>query len=195
MIIDTAGRLHVDADMMKQARKIRDTTKPQIVLMACDAMTGQDAVVQARAFMHEVDTTGFILTKLDGDARGGAALSITAVTGRPGLLRRHRREARGPRALLPRPDGEPDPRDGRRAHADRQGERDDGHRGRPRVGRADAEGAVHVRGLPDAAARDAEARADPGPAEDAARRARGARTRSRISPGRSTTASSGGPRP
>jgi signal recognition particle subunit SRP54 len=83
VIIDTAGRLHVDADMMKQARKIRDTVKPQIVLMACDAMTGQDAVVQARAFMHEVDTTGFILTKLDGDARGGAALSITAVTQRP----------------------------------------------------------------------------------------------------------------
>ncbi|HEX6008827.1 MAG TPA: signal recognition particle protein, partial [Actinomycetota bacterium] len=53
------------------------------VLMACDAMTGQDAVVQARAFMREVDTTGFVLTKLDGDARGGAALSITAVTGRP----------------------------------------------------------------------------------------------------------------
>ena len=83
VIIDTAGRLHVDADMMKQARRIRDATKPQIVLMACDAMTGQDAVVQARAFMHEVDTTGFILTKLDGDARGGAALSITAATGRP----------------------------------------------------------------------------------------------------------------
>ena len=83
VIIDTAGRLHVDTDMMKQARRIRDATKPQIVLMACDAMTGQDAVVQARAFMHEVDTTGFILTKLDGDARGGAALSITAVTGRP----------------------------------------------------------------------------------------------------------------
>ncbi|HZP89911.1 MAG TPA: signal recognition particle protein, partial [Actinomycetota bacterium] len=53
------------------------------VLMACDAMTGQDAVVQARAFMREVDTTGFVLTKIDGDARGGAALSITAVTGRP----------------------------------------------------------------------------------------------------------------
>jgi signal recognition particle subunit SRP54 len=83
VIIDTAGRLHVDADMMKQARRIRDVTKPHIVLMACDAMTGQDAVVQARAFMHEVDTTGFILTKLDGDARGGAALSITAATGRP----------------------------------------------------------------------------------------------------------------
>jgi signal recognition particle subunit SRP54 len=83
VIVDTAGRLHVDADMMKQARRIRDATRPHHVLMACDAMTGQDAVIQAREFMREVDTTGFILTKLDGDARGGAALSITAVTGRP----------------------------------------------------------------------------------------------------------------
>ncbi len=83
VIIDTAGRMHVDDDMMKQARQIRDAAKPHHVLMACDAMTGQDAVIQARAFMREVDTTGFILTKLDGDARGGAALSITAVTGRP----------------------------------------------------------------------------------------------------------------
>ncbi len=82
-IVDTAGRLHVDPDMMRQARKIKDVTKPQHVLMACDAMTGQDAVVQAREFMREVDTTGFILTKLDGDARGGAALSMTHVTGRP----------------------------------------------------------------------------------------------------------------
>jgi signal recognition particle subunit SRP54 len=83
VIVDTAGRLHVDPDMMKQARKIRDVTKPHHVLMVCDAMTGQDAVVQAREFMREVDTTGFILTKLDGDARGGAALSMTHVTGRP----------------------------------------------------------------------------------------------------------------
>jgi signal recognition particle subunit SRP54 len=83
VIIDTAGRLHVDPEMMKQARRIKDVTKPHHVVMACDAMTGQDAVVQARAFMGEIDTTGFILTKLDGDARGGAALSMTAVTGRP----------------------------------------------------------------------------------------------------------------
>jgi signal recognition particle subunit SRP54 len=83
VIIDTAGRLHVDPEMMKQARKIKDVTKPAHVLMACDAMTGQDAVIQAREFMHDVDTTGFILTKLDGDARGGAALSMTGVTGRP----------------------------------------------------------------------------------------------------------------
>jgi signal recognition particle subunit SRP54 len=83
VIVDTAGRLHVDDEMMKQARRIRDVVKPDHVLMACDAMTGQDAVVQARAFLREVDTTGFVLTKLDGDARGGAALSITAVTGKP----------------------------------------------------------------------------------------------------------------
>ena len=83
VIIDTAGRLHVDPEMMKQARRIREVTKPYHVIMACDSMTGQDAVVQAREFMREVDTTGFILTKLDGDARGGAALSITAVTGKP----------------------------------------------------------------------------------------------------------------
>ncbi|MFL5798586.1 MAG: signal recognition particle protein [Actinomycetota bacterium] len=83
VIVDTAGRLHVDTEMMKQARRVRDAVRPHHVLMACDAMTGQDAVVQARAFMQEVDTTGFVLTKLDGDARGGAALSITGVTHRP----------------------------------------------------------------------------------------------------------------
>jgi len=83
VIVDTAGRLHVDEEMMREARRVKDAIKPHHVLMACDAMTGQDAVVQARAFMREIDTTGFVLTKLDGDARGGAALSITAVTGRP----------------------------------------------------------------------------------------------------------------
>jgi signal recognition particle subunit SRP54 len=83
VIVDTAGRLHVDEEMMREAARVRDTVKPHHVLMACDAMTGQDAVIQAEAFMRTVDTTGFVLTKLDGDARGGAALSITGVTGRP----------------------------------------------------------------------------------------------------------------
>jgi signal recognition particle subunit SRP54 len=83
VIVDTAGRLHVDEDMMREARRVKDAIGPHHVVMACDAMTGQDAVLQARAFMREVDTTGFVLTKIDGDARGGAALSITAVTGRP----------------------------------------------------------------------------------------------------------------
>jgi signal recognition particle subunit SRP54 len=83
VIADTAGRLHVDEEMMREARRVKDAIDPHHVVMACDAMTGQDAVIQARAFMREVDTTGFVLTKVDGDARGGAALSITAVTGRP----------------------------------------------------------------------------------------------------------------
>ena len=83
VIVDTAGRLHVDEDMMREARRVKDAIDPHHVVMACDAMTGQDAVIQARAFMREVDTTGFVLTKIDGDARGGAALSITAVTGKP----------------------------------------------------------------------------------------------------------------
>ncbi|HEX5626560.1 MAG TPA: signal recognition particle protein [Actinomycetota bacterium] len=83
VIVDTAGRLHVDEDMMREARRVKDAIDPHHVVMACDAMTGQDAVVQARAFMREVDTSGFVLTKIDGDARGGAALSITAVTGKP----------------------------------------------------------------------------------------------------------------
>ncbi|HET7928045.1 MAG TPA: signal recognition particle protein [Actinomycetota bacterium] len=83
VIVDTAGRLHVDDDMMREARRVKDAIDPHHVVMACDAMTGQDAVIQARAFMREVDTSGFVLTKIDGDARGGAALSITAVTRRP----------------------------------------------------------------------------------------------------------------
>jgi signal recognition particle subunit SRP54 len=83
VIVDTAGRLHVDPEMMKEARRVREAIQPHHVVMACDSMTGQDAVIQAREFMREVDVTGFILTKMDGDSRGGAALSITNVTGRP----------------------------------------------------------------------------------------------------------------
>src|SRR5919197_6634112 len=83
VIVDTAGRFHVDPEMMREARRVRDVLRPHHVLMACDAMTGQDAVIQAREFMREVDVTGFVLTKLDGDSRGGAALSITHETGRP----------------------------------------------------------------------------------------------------------------
>src|SRR6266550_9045315 len=83
VVVDTAGRLHVDTEMMREARRVKDAVRPHSVLMACDAMTGQDAVIQARAFMDEVDVDGFVLTKLDGDARGGAALSITYETGRP----------------------------------------------------------------------------------------------------------------
>src|ERR687891_482398 len=83
LIVDTAGRLHVDREMMREAGRVRAATRPHHVLMAVDATVGQDAVRQARAFMDEVDLTGFVITKLDGDARGGAALSVTEVTRRP----------------------------------------------------------------------------------------------------------------
>jgi signal recognition particle subunit SRP54 len=83
VIVDTAGRLHVDAEMMAEAARIRAAVRPDQVLMVVDAMTGQDAVNAASAFAEKVDFDGVIVTKLDGDARGGAALSVRAVTGKP----------------------------------------------------------------------------------------------------------------
>jgi signal recognition particle subunit SRP54 len=83
VIVDTAGRLHVDSDLMDELVRVRNATKPQNVLMVLDAMTGQDAVNVAEQFLDAVDFDGVILTKLDGDARGGAALSVRAVTGKP----------------------------------------------------------------------------------------------------------------
>ncbi len=83
VILDTAGRLHVDADMMSELVKIEQRVKPHEVLLVADAMTGQDAVHAAQEFHAAVNITGLILTKMDGDARGGAALSIRQVTGVP----------------------------------------------------------------------------------------------------------------
>jgi signal recognition particle subunit SRP54 len=83
VIIDTAGRLGVDGEMMRQAADIRDATSPDEVLFVVDAMIGQDAVSTAQAFLDGVGFTGVVLAKLDGDARGGAALSVVGVTGRP----------------------------------------------------------------------------------------------------------------
>ena len=83
VIVDTAGRLGVDAELMKQAANIRKAVDPDEVLFVIDAMIGQDAVTTARAFQEGVDFTGVVLSKLDGDARGGAALSVASVTGRP----------------------------------------------------------------------------------------------------------------
>ncbi|MFM2719293.1 signal recognition particle protein [Microbacterium mcarthurae (nom. nud.)] len=83
VIVDTAGRLGIDAELMKQASDIRTAVDPDEVLFVIDAMIGQDAVTTARAFLDGVDFTGVVLSKLDGDARGGAALSVASVTGRP----------------------------------------------------------------------------------------------------------------
>jgi signal recognition particle subunit SRP54 len=83
VVIDTAGRLGIDEEMMRQAAAIRDAVEPDEILFVVDAMIGQDAVATAQAFLDGVGYDGVVLTKLDGDARGGAALSITQLTGRP----------------------------------------------------------------------------------------------------------------
>jgi signal recognition particle subunit SRP54 len=83
LIVDSAGRLHVDEELMAEARSIRDSVKPTETFLVLDAMTGQDAVHAAEAFGKALEPTGAILTKLDGDARGGAALSLVDVTGVP----------------------------------------------------------------------------------------------------------------
>lgn len=83
VIVDTAGRLHVDEEMMDEAARIKAAVKPDQILMVVDAMTGQDAVNAASAFAERVDFDGVIVSKLDGDARGGAALSVKRVTGKP----------------------------------------------------------------------------------------------------------------
>jgi signal recognition particle subunit SRP54 len=83
VIVDTAGRLGIDAELMQQAADIRDAVQPQEILFVLDAMVGQDAVNTAQAFRDGVGFTGVVLTKLDGDARGGAALSVRYVTGQP----------------------------------------------------------------------------------------------------------------
>jgi len=83
VILDTAGRLHIDQELMEEVARVRDVVKPTETLLVADAMTGQDAVTLAREFNEKVGVTGIVLTRVDGDARGGAALSMRAVTGRP----------------------------------------------------------------------------------------------------------------
>jgi signal recognition particle subunit SRP54 len=86
LIVDTSGRLHVDQELMAELAQIKDVTAPHDVLLVVDAMTGQDAVAVAEQFAETVQFDGVVMTKLDGDARGGAALSVKAITGRPILF-------------------------------------------------------------------------------------------------------------
>jgi signal recognition particle subunit SRP54 len=83
LVFDTAGRLHIDDQLMGQLERLKTILKPQHILFVADSMTGQDAVRSAKAFHDALDITGVVLTKLDGDARGGAALSVREVVGRP----------------------------------------------------------------------------------------------------------------
>jgi signal recognition particle subunit SRP54 len=86
LVLDTAGRLHIDQDLMAELSRIRKQTRPHDVLLVVDAMTGQDAVGVAESFAEAAEFDGVVMTKLDGDARGGAALSVKAVTGKPILF-------------------------------------------------------------------------------------------------------------
>ena len=133
-IVDTAGRLQIDEPLMQELAAVRKAVKPHNVLLVLDAMTGQEAVAVAEAFQERVDFDGVVLTKLDGDARGGAALSVK-VTGKPIKLASTGGEARPARVLPPRSNGVPHPWHGRCAHADREGRA--GRRG----GRAGGDGA------------------------------------------------------
>jgi signal recognition particle subunit SRP54 len=83
VVLDTAGRLHIDQEMMDEVANVAKAVTPQQIYLVCDAMTGQDAVNSAKEFNERLELDGVILTKLDGDARGGAALSVKAVTGKP----------------------------------------------------------------------------------------------------------------
>ena len=171
VIIDTAGRLGVDAELMQQAADIRDAVQPDEVLFVVDAMIGQDAVTTAQVFLDGVGYDGVVLTKLDGDARGGAALSIASITGKPVMF-----ASAGEKMT-----------DFDLFHPDRMASRIldmgdmltlieqaekafDQERGRSRRPRSSApEGELHARGLPRADAADPQARLDVEDHGDAAR--------------------------
>ena len=132
-IIDTGGRLQIDDELMEELAEIKKAVNPEEVVLVVDAMTGQEAVNAATAFHERVGLTGLILTKMDGDARGGAALSISAVTGVPVKFLGVGEKTDALGALLPGPARLPHPRYGRHAHPHREGT---GGGGRP-AGRGD----------------------------------------------------------
>ena len=121
VIIDTAGRLHIDENLMQELRDVKAAVKPQEILLVVDAMTGQDAVTVADTFNDNLGIDGVILTKLDGDTRGGAAISVRAVTGKPIKFCGHRGKAGRHRALPSGPHGFPHSGHGRRDESDRKG--------------------------------------------------------------------------
>ena len=130
IVIDTAGRLQIDAALMQELAEIKAATAPRYTFLVVDAMTGQEAVNVATAFNEAVSIEGVILTKLDGDARGGAALSIQAVVGKPIQFVGVGEKAGRPGSLPPGAHGVAAPRHGRRADAHRKGRAGDG----PRIG-------------------------------------------------------------
>ena len=120
VFLDTAGRLHVDEELMNELKSIKAEVKPSEILLVVDAMTGQDAVNAAQTFNEWLDIDSVMLSKLDGDARGGAALSVKAVTGKPIKFIGMGEKAGSDRALPSRKNGIENPRHGRRADPDRK---------------------------------------------------------------------------
>ena len=92
VILDTAGRLHIDEELMQELKNVKSNVKPHEILLVVDSMTGQDAVNVAKSFNENLGIDGVILTKLDGDTRGGAAISVKKITGRPIKFARSRRK-------------------------------------------------------------------------------------------------------
>ncbi len=144
LILDTAGRLHIDDDLMREVATIRERTQPQEVLLVVDAMTGQDAVRVADEFNKQVGLTGLILTKMDGDARGGAALSVREVTGVPIKFLGTGEKTRRAGAVLSRPPGDAHPGHGRRDDTHRKGARAVRRRRRRQDAEEDGDGAFDL---------------------------------------------------
>ena len=165
IILDTAGRLHVDDELMRELELIDTKIVPDQALLVCDSMTGQDAVNSAKAFNEALELDGVILTKLDGDTRGGAALSVKAVTGVPIKFIGVGEQLDRLEEFHPGPDGQPHPRRRRPGHAAGKGPaRVRRRRNGPPAG-TDAEGPVHAGGVPGPVQADQKARfdeADPG---------------------------------
>ena len=121
MLLDTGGRLHIDDALMAELEEVKKKIDPVETVLVVDSMTGQDAVQAAQEFNARIGLTGLILTKLDGDARGGAALSIVEATGVPIKFVGVGEKTDALEPFYPRPHGLPHPRHGRRADADREG--------------------------------------------------------------------------
>ena len=131
-MLDTAGRLHVNEELMLEVAAVREAANPHQTLLVADAMTGQDAVNVAKAFGERAGVTGIVLTRVDGDARGGAALSMRAITGKPIVLIGTGEKVDALETVSSRAHRRPHPRHGRRRQPGREGGRDASTRTKPR---------------------------------------------------------------
>ena len=131
VILDTAGRLHLDETLMEELARIKAATAPTEILFVADAMTGQDAVRSAGAFHEKLGITGVVLTKTDGDTRGGAAFSIRHITGQPIKFAGNGEKLDDFERFHPGPHGPAHPGHGRRAHPHRAGQGQDRREAKP----------------------------------------------------------------